>query len=190
MMTMTFKLLPEQTAERMALYAEYFGQSLQNLHNACCFYILEMCLQWTRVDTGRLRSGWIPFLSAHNHNYERSLGPIRKPEDGAIEEGMSAGRFQESYLNLYVENGVDYAGDVDNALRGPNGGIFDMTGEHSYRPAPVGTFVAAVPLFAEQYATRMQVLFKNCDAELNHIMKGGSPEDLETQTDLGPPDMN
>ena len=190
MMSIKLKLTPEHPAERMALYTEYFGKQLQQLHNACCFYILELCVQWTRVHTGRLRSGWIPYMVAHNHPYERSMGPVRDAKDGAIQEGLDAGRYQEGHLSLYVENGVNYAGYVDNALRGPNGGMFDMTGEHSFKPAPVGTFFAGVQIFAEQYAVRMEQLLKNCDAQLDQIMKGGSPEDLDQPIDLGMPDLN
>lgn len=190
MMSIKFVLNPERPAERMAIYTEFFGKQLQQLHNVCCLWILEQCIQWTRVDTGRLRSGWIPFMAAHNHDFERSLGPVRNPEEGAIAEGMDAGRFTEDYLNLYVENGVDYAGYVDNALSGPRGGIFDMTGEHSYRPAPVGTFQAAVPLFAERYAQNMNKLFENIDGQLEKVMKGADVTDLEVPTDLGPPDQN
>lgn len=190
MMSIKLKLTPEHPAERMELYTKYFGKQLQQLHNACCFYILELCVQWTRVDTGRLRSGWIPYMEAHNHPYERSMGPVMDAKDGAIQEGLDAGRYQEGYLNLYVENGVNYAGYVDNALSGPNGGMFDMTGKHSFKPAPVGTFFAGVQIFAEQYASRMEQLLKNCDAQFDHIMKGGSPEDLDQPLDLGAPDLN
>lgn len=201
MMSIKLKLTPEQPAEKMELFREFFGKDLQNLHNACCFYILEMCVQWTRVDTGRLRSGWIPYMVAHNHNYERSMGPVRDAKDGAIQEGLDAGRYQEGYLSLYVENGVNYAPYVD-ALTGVRsnlktheeragfGGMFDMSGQHSFKSAPLPTFQACQSLFAEQYAVRMEQMLKNCDAQLEHIMKGGSPEDLDQPIDLGAPDLN
>ena len=189
---MNFTLTPDQPAERMEVFTEYFGEKLQTLHNACCFYILEMCLQWTRVDTGRLVSGWIPFMQAHSEiaDYSRSLRSPRDEKSGAEEEGISQGVFTEAYLNLYVENGVNYAGFVDNALSGPNGGIFDMTGDHSFKPAPVATFQAATPLFTEAYGTRMEALLKNCDSWLDKIMAGSNGDDIEIQTDLGPPEMN
>jgi hypothetical protein len=128
-------------------------------------------------------------MIAHNHNYERSLGPIRKDVDDATSEGISESRFQEGYLSLYVENGVNYAGYVDNALRGLNGGMFDMTGQHSFKPSPVGTFQAAVPLFAEQYASRMEKLSQNADEWLDKIMKGDSPDQIDVPSDLGPPEL-
>lgn len=190
MLTINFKLTPEKPAERLKLYEEFFGRQLQLLHHACCFYILEQCIQWTRVDTGRLRSGWTPFLVDMKHPYERSLGPVQKADADAVQEGQSAGRYKDDYLSLYVENGVEYAPDVDNALRGPNGGMFDISGKHSYRPAPVATLMAAVPNFYDTYSEKMKKLFENCDKQLEIIMKGGGPEDIEVPTDLGPPDMN
>jgi len=177
------KITPQYPAERFNEFTKFFGDSLQKMHRACCFYILELCIRWTRVDTGRLRAGWIPYLAANGFPWNRSIKAPLHEEAGAFTEGLASGRYQEGYLSLYVENGVNYAGYLNDS----NAGIFDVTGGHSVQPALYGDVQAAGPFFGKLYADKMQRIMDNCDAWLTKIMRDGDTGTIEVPEDLGVP---
>lgn len=182
-LTVKIQITPNHPAERFDEFVKFFGDALQKMHKACTFYILELCVRWTRVDTGRLRAGWIPYLNANGFPWQRSALKVGNENVASIAEGMAAGRYQEGFLQIYVENGVNYAGYLNDS----NAGIFNIAGKHSVQPALFGDVQSAGPFFEKIYAQKMQKLFENCDKWLDEIMKNGDTGTIEVPQDLGVP---
>lgn len=180
MLRMSITMTPKYPSERMEEFRTFFGEALQKVHKACVFKILETCVAWTRVDTGRLRAGWFPYMAQDGFPYQRSTNPPVNPKDGAIEEGMAAGGYMEGYLKVYVYNGVDYAGYLEEGK-----GTFDITGTTSFQQAPYGDVNSALPKFAELYASCMTKFLDNAD----QLLSGGNFSMGEVPGDFGPPTL-
>jgi hypothetical protein len=183
LISVKIQVTPQYPAERFEEFIKFFGDSLQKMHRASSFFILELCIRWTRVDKGRLRAGWIPYLNDHGFPWQRSATKVRNETLASISEGMAVSRYQEGYLQLYVENGVNYAGYLNDS----DAGIFDVSGTHSVQPALFSDVQGAGAFFGKLYADKMEKLLANCDMWLEEVMKNGDTGKIDVPDDLGPP---
>jgi hypothetical protein len=170
------KMTPKRPSEEMQKFVSLFESQLQVVHRSAVMKILETVSSWSRVDTGRFRSGWWAYMNAFGHPYRRSLTDKGKNDNQAEAEGMAMGRFQESQLRTIVENGVIYGPYVEDSV-----GVFDIEGATASVPSPYPDLMSATPKFIEMYSNCMNKFFDNAVTAYNEKKK------LEPITDFGPP---
>ena len=84
------------------------GPYIQRCHNAGVLGIVADFVAWSRVDTGRMRAGWLPMLIRSDYPYQEILGS-RKTDEAAVQEdaevlrGLGGGG--ELHLDLVPPDG-------------------------------------------------------------------------------------
>lgn len=163
-----------------AAFVENFGPYLQKSHRVGVMSIVSRCVAWSRVATGRMRAGWLPYLKANGYPYQSILGTRAIGYKG---NQTAEGTFRDMPLRTVVENGVAYTGDVEAGY-----GVFDTQGHSSFIPAPVGGLEKARDLFANIYAERMQ---NSIDLAMENWNKGGEgsgSNGVGDYSDMKPPE--
>ncbi len=139
---------PEDFDKRLATLPDKLQADANKVHRANVFYCLEAMIMWFRVDTGRMRASFFPFMTKHMHNFMRSLraatGKDLKKNSAAEAEGQAMGFFMDEPLYTQIGSNVEYVDPLDHKT-----GVFDPDGISSYRPAPFVSLMEAVYKFDE-----------------------------------------
>ena len=148
---MSIKFKGRDLPSDWASFMESFQPYLQKAHRVCVVSIVANAVAWSRVDTGRMRSGWLPYLKANNYPYQAILGTRSVGYKG---EQTALGYFREAPFRTVIENSVAYTKDVEAEY-----GVFDTWSGRkpsSFMRAPVGSLRQAGPKFADLYGRNMQ----------------------------------
>lgn len=164
-MKLQFKIeaTPSDFSEKFNDLPEKMQSMANSVHRANVFYCLEAMLLWMRVDTGRLRGSFLPFMDKYQHNYQRSLGVptlAKQYSMAGVEEGKALGDVLDEPLDTTITSNVEYAQPLDKTP-----GMFDQNGFHSMKPAPFPSLASAVIIFEQFFQT-------NFDAFLDQNIGG------------------
>jgi hypothetical protein len=177
MLKFTIKMTPPRPDEEWEQFEKWFGKQIQAAHIGSVLQILECAVQWSRVDTGRFRGGWIGLANALNYPIHRSMRSPLKASSIAESEGMALSRVHSEYLRTLVENGVQYGGFLEE-----NVGVFDQEGKSAFSPSPFRGLEDAIPFLEERHSKNMNAFLDNCAERLK---KKDYPDDKFV--DFGPP---
>lgn len=157
-------------------FAAAFDPYLQLAHNKCVLAIVADAVAWSRVDTGRMRAGWLPILLDEGYPYTQQLLGTASPN---YEASLAPeGTFQRFPLKTVVENGVVYTQYVEEKV-----GVFDMEGKSAFMRSPVMGLEEAGQRWADLYARNMQTLLDN----LMEAWNKGTLSSMQEPIDLPPP---
>lgn len=178
MLTLSIHMTPEHPQAEFDKFLKYFPNRLQEVHMGAVLYILEECFQWSRVDTGRFRGGWIGLMRMMNYPYQRSESYTAKFSSTEEAEGAASSQVINGPLMTYVQNGVQYGGYLED-----RSGIFDQAGKESFRPSPYRGLLDATTHFQMKYAAIMEEAFKSLQKRFD-----SGDYDVQPFEDFGPPD--
>ena len=178
MIAFSIKLKPGLPSEEFGKFSSEFMAKAQIVHRAATFKIIESIIAWSRVDTGRMRAGWFPYLRAYNHPFQRSTIDKKAVNQEEVAEGEREGSFQELPTRSIVTNGVQYSGYVEQ-----NVGVFDQDGSSASVPSPFPTLQSALPKFAELYKRSFD---RFIDITAKRFKENKGPEEIR---DFGPPNV-
>lgn len=145
---------------------------LELAHKKCVMAIVADAVVWSRVDTGRMRAGWLPYLIQNNYPYESLLGTRSKDYQGSVDiEGFV--QVDEPFHTI-LEDAVKYTEYVEDKV-----GVFDTEGKSAYRPAPYATLEEASQVWGNKYGMRMQMLIDNAAKSWNEGKHLTEPDDSQ-----------
>lgn len=104
---------PTNAPALFSAYLDGFVEATFDAHRKWVFQVLEYIIKYSRVDTGRSRSAWVPFMEAYGYDYSRSLPPAPNSQPGAIELGKASGYFTDRPYVTEVVNNVQYVEVMD-----------------------------------------------------------------------------
>lgn len=157
-------------------FANQIEPFLEMAHKKCALRIVADAVAWSRVDTGLMRAGWLPYLIQNGYPYSNLLGT-----GSANYQGITAGpgTFREYPMRTIITNAVAYTQFVDSKV-----GIFDTEGKSAYMRAPVEHLEQAGMRWSGNYARMMQSCIDFYSEAWNRGEKDFSKVEPE---DPGPP---
>lgn len=152
---MKITIKPKDIANRFKKFAKVFPKEADKAHRVAVFSVLGQVIRWTRVDTGRLRAAWLPFLDTYGVDYRAFMisYPTVKPDEEHL--GRSEGTWEDFPFHTRILNNVKYAEHVDKKV-----GIF-----------VTGTFLSRYPYFERIYSEKIKEFFDAAD----ELLEGKTP---------------
>ena len=112
MMTMTITLDPPDAIQKFSQFSQRFRDGLEQTHRMWVFRVLEYLVRFSRVDTGRSRAAWMPFMDDQGYSYQRSLTAPPNVED-LTGEGRLQGTYDHQGMETTVYNNVKYVDSMN-----------------------------------------------------------------------------
>ena len=110
-LTVGVRMDPPKAVELLSTWLQGFDQGAKDAHRKWVFKVLEYVIKYSRVDTGRSRSGWTALMDAYGYNYQRSLMDPGDP--AAVKQGQASGSFTDNDFYTQIVNGVEYVDVMD-----------------------------------------------------------------------------
>lgn len=104
-------LKPVNAVALLSRYIDDFDKKAADTHRKWVLMVDEYILKYSRLDTGRSRGAWTPFMVAQGHDFYRSMPAGGDPT--AFAEGQSEGSFTDRDFHTELVNNVDYVEVMD-----------------------------------------------------------------------------
>ena len=138
-LAITVRMDPPDMVRKYEDFFEGFYAAALQTHRAWVFWVLEYITKYCRVDTGRTRSAWTPFMDAYGYDYYRSMPPAANEDAVAVALGKSEGSFTDEPFLTTISNNVEYVDTMNQQY-----GLFGFSPSSSGRQKLPGTMVGNI----------------------------------------------
>jgi hypothetical protein len=105
--------LDKTVSKNLKMLDTNLKKEIETVHDKCAFNIVSDVVKNCRVDTGRLRASWFPFLDTFGYDYSNIVAKQGNETAEGIAEGKTQGTFSKRPLNTFVKTNVKYAGELE-----------------------------------------------------------------------------
>lgn len=108
MLVVSMRMNPRDASQKFTKFLMDYRTKGVDTHRKWVFAVLEYTVKYSRIDTGRSRSAWTPFMNLYGFDYFRSLPAGPRQTQDAVSQGMSQGTFVDSEFHTEIVNNVSY----------------------------------------------------------------------------------
>ena len=166
------KVTPLNFADENGKFIADFVEKAKLTHKKWVFQVLEYIVKYHRLDTGRSRAAWTPFMDANMYPYQRSYAPGPNVDYSEEEAGKTEGFFVSQDFRTLITNNVEYVNVMNETYglfgfspgeRGKRKEVFGVT-EFGNRVTMGIRLEERYPLFESMAATLYTRLIENAAA--------------------------